>query len=351
MYDKQLFKETFSVIKASEGTLAEVEKMIKDRKKPYRITRTALVAAIVILLLGMATVAMAYSGAGSWLLGFFQERAGTELSSWQQQLIEDETVDIGSSVTSGDISITVESALSDDYNAYIVLKVEASKGVDLGGENFRFRDESLGIEYSSMSLHCYIFEDEDGKPNIIGMLIEVSVIPLPGSEFSFRDGVAKTLTLTDICIWPDDGVTGLSDILVEGTWSFDIVFSDNVNSGSINSKVELITEAVFCCGSGLMGDSQEVLLTSFQLSTFGAVVKYEQLPDATPEALDFMGVLIIMKDGSSVELLPQSGSVGVFTLRLNAPIILDEVDHIIFPDGVTLPVTELQSILAIRGMR
>jgi hypothetical protein len=85
-----------------------------------------------------------------------------------------------------------------------------------------------------------------------------------------------------------------------------------------------------------MGDGQQVLLTSFQLSTLGAIGTYEQSPDANPEALEFMGILIVMNDGSSVELKPKSGKVGVFTLRLDAPIVLGEVDHVIFPDGVIL---------------
>ena len=45
-----------------------------------------------------------------------------------------------------------------------------------------------------------------------------------------------------------------------------------------------------------------------------------------------------MEDGSAVELLPKSGSIGVFTLRLEAPIVLGEVNHIMLPDGVALPV-------------
>jgi hypothetical protein len=65
---------------------------------------------------------------------------------------------------------------------------------------------------------------------------------------------------------------------------------------------------------------------------------YEQSPDAIPEALDFKGILVVMKDGSAVELMPQSGSVGVFTLKLAAPIVLQEVDHVLLPDGLVLTV-------------
>ena len=94
MYDKQMYKETFSMLRASEDTLTEVMKMTSARSKPFRITRAVLVAAIIVLMLGMATVAFAYSGAGNWFLGFFRERAGRELTPGQQQLIEDETIDM-----------------------------------------------------------------------------------------------------------------------------------------------------------------------------------------------------------------------------------------------------------------
>lgn len=62
MYDNKMFKETFSVLKASDNTLTEVMKVINNKKKPYRITRAALVAAVVLLMLSISTVALAYSG-------------------------------------------------------------------------------------------------------------------------------------------------------------------------------------------------------------------------------------------------------------------------------------------------
>ena len=85
-----------------------------------------------------------------------------------------------------------------------------------------------------------------------------------------------------------------------------------------------------------MGDSQEVLMTSFQLRTFGAIMTYEQSPDERPEAIDFKDVQIIMKNGSAVELLPTGGQVDTYTFRLAAPIILTDVDYIQFPEGILL---------------
>jgi len=62
MYDNKMFKETFSELKASDNTLTEVMKVINSKKKPYRITRATLVAAVVVLMLSISTVALAYTG-------------------------------------------------------------------------------------------------------------------------------------------------------------------------------------------------------------------------------------------------------------------------------------------------
>ena len=114
------------------------------------------------------------------------------------------------------------------------------------------------------------------------------------------------------------------------------MFSDIDRDDSIIGSIELVTEPVYCYGSVLMGDCQEVLLTSFELRTFGAIMTYEQSPDERSEAIDFIGVQIIMKDGSAVELSPSDGQVGIFTFRLAAPIILTDVDYVQFPDGLML---------------
>ena len=335
MYDKKMYQETFSALGASENTLLEVRHMTKENKrKPHRISRTALVAAIIILMLGMATVAMAYSGAGNWFLGFSRERSGGDLTTGQQQLIENETVNIGKSVSYDDITVTVESALSDDYNAFIKLKVEAPEGIDFGAENYHFRSSHIDIEFRSMGAQSHTVHYDEGEPNVIRMLYEPSFIPFPDSGATFRDGNVRTITFTDLCTW-EDGVGSV--VFVEGTWSFDIVLSDIGSDDSIIRFIEFLTEPVYCNGRGLMGDYQEVLLISFRLDSFGAVITYEQSPDANPEALDFKGVQIVMKDGSIMELMPQSGIVGVFTLSLAAPVVLGDVDYVQFPEGILLP--------------
>jgi len=79
MFNKKMFKETFSQLKASENTLTEVMKMTKKRNRPYKVSRMALVAAIIILTLSMATIVMAsigftqYESPAAMLQAFFGE--------------------------------------------------------------------------------------------------------------------------------------------------------------------------------------------------------------------------------------------------------------------------------------
>jgi len=81
----------------------------------------------------------------------------------------------------------------------------------------------------------------------------------------------------------------------------------------------------------------KIIPISFRFDAFGAVITYMQSPDANPEALDIMDVQIIMKDGSVMELMPQSGIVGVFTLRLDAPVVLSDVDYVQIQESILLP--------------
>jgi len=64
MYDKVLFKETFSKIKASDDTLMEVFEMTVNRKKQFKSStkRVLLVAAIAVLTITFSVTALATTG-------------------------------------------------------------------------------------------------------------------------------------------------------------------------------------------------------------------------------------------------------------------------------------------------
>lgn len=315
-------------------------------KQKTRTLRILPVAAIVAVLLTIT--ALAVSGIGGWFLDFFRGQSTEELSPGQQQFIEEGAVGIGLSIKSGDLAVTVESALSDDYTALIKLKIEAPDGVALDEDNYAFHNSTFRLsepgenqseaDVISASGAYYLLDDEDGKSNTITILFERSLRLLSGSDFTYRDGVARTLRLENFCTWTDEG----EQLLYEGEWSFEFVLGD---SGS--GAVELVTELVKAQGEkGSDGEYEPVLVTSFEISPLGIVGRYEYVQTHEPyfyEALEFRGVEVVLKDGSIIYPSPSSGSVGgdgtgSFSLAFSAPIALEDVDFVRLPGGHCLSV-------------
>ena len=77
MYDKKIFEETFSNLKASEDTLTEVLKMTTKKKRPYKILRIIPIAAAFIFLFSVTALAVAgftlYENPAAMLRAFFGE--------------------------------------------------------------------------------------------------------------------------------------------------------------------------------------------------------------------------------------------------------------------------------------
>ena len=307
--------------------------------KPLRRLRplaVVVIAAAMIVVLG--TVALAVSGIGGWFQSYFSGMSERELTSGQQQFIEESAMSIGQSMTSGELTITVESALSDDYTIFVKLLIEAPEGSVLDRDNYRFHEESFMVSadwdrYSSFlnswSASVTVLEDEDGKSNTVSLLYQGTVRMAPGSGFSFRDGEARKLRFEDFSTWTLDGEC----VLYAGVWSFDIIYGDN-SSGSI----ELISEPIHCLGQRGDGTSEDVLMTSFEVSAIGATCTYDWDDRGLPEALEFIGVEVVMKDGSVFQLNPAGAVIGSFRFKFYAPIVLGEMDYVRIPDGVVLPV-------------
>ena len=86
------------------------------------------------------------------------------------------------------------------------------------------------------------------------------------------------------------------------------------------------------------GTNEDVLITSFELSAMGVTCSYDWDDGGLPEALEFIGAEVVMKDGSVVQLNPASGFVGSCSFKFYVPIVLGDVDYVRIPGGVVLPV-------------
>lgn len=82
MLDEKMLKETFSTLRASEGTLMEVMKVVNNKKRPVRASRVILIAAALALALGISAAAyvgfVKYDNPAAMLEAFFGENDKAE---------------------------------------------------------------------------------------------------------------------------------------------------------------------------------------------------------------------------------------------------------------------------------
>lgn len=322
----------------------------KQRASGHRLA-TILIAAV--LLMALTVSALAYFGTGDWFKSFFAERSGGNLSPGQQQYIDEKTVGIGQSATYDGWTVTVESAICDKYHTYIKVNIEAPEGTVLEESAYFFESDSLSraepvdtsrYEILSSGVGWEPLDDGDGKSNTISIMRTSKVTVASGSDFSYADGDARILRLENFCVWQDDDELVQKEVvLAEGVWSFEFVFVENNDTET--DEIELISKPILCQGQRMMGNNVEVKMTSFRLNALGAVCEYGFIGDDKPEALSFEGVQAVMKDGSVIELRPAAAGLIAETniansnFKFDAPIVLVEVDHIMFPNDVIFPVS------------
>lgn len=130
-------------------------------------------------------------------------------------------------------------------------------------------------------------------------------------------------------------------LLVEGTWSIDVVFED-----VITEELELITEPLAsraAYGWDMQGNDvyQDTMITSFILRPMSASIICD-LEDVAPDFLTTGDrcFYVIMKDGSKIALYGDNASSGVQNLQPESTIDLNQVVSVLMPDGTELIVPE-----------
>lgn len=334
----------------------------KPRGKIIRRGSALLFAAALVLSLSVAAFA-AFSN--DWFASFFSAQSEKALSPDQYHFIDDQSVGIGQSAEADGYTVTVESAICDAQNLCLVLRVEGPEGTILdldpaeGSLSFgSVKRESLGTaertgHLISLRTTWYPLDDGDGKENTASLLMREQRVMSPDSNQVYTDGEVWRFRFADLHTRTGelfDQVTALA----EGEWVFEFPLME------MSQEREMITSPVVCTArSGPEGtrdeneviakENVEIRVTSFILRPFGATCEYSFLPGSSPDAVDILDVVLVMKDGSQIPLIPSSASGGVGALGhtggtmsyiLNAPLMLDEVAYLVLPDGVRVPCPE-----------
>ena len=377
-----------------------VQKNVASKRPAKRIWLMAAIVAIIALLVGCT---IAYTN--GWFTDFFSSRSDEPLSDNQLEYIKDKEQIIQETKVEAGWTVELKSAITDGDTGYILFGITAPENIDLENNlghnivekdfitpgNYSFNNHikrrrtlilpSNGLTNVELNYFWqdqpYWVADHDGLSNTLNYMIEIRcdkmftnrecLLDSPfGSDVTFnvrfidftyeyndpeiQKALDEKYAGQDNYLIGGEEMQGLhkSDVLVEGVWEFDINFGvDAVEYIELISTPIMIEARV----SRKIDDGtifydttdclEQVKLTSFRLTSFGATLMFEEDEDMLGEFIEYQNaygyedrhVYVVMKDGSQIAL--HTDRVGT-VLSADSPIVLEEVDHVLLSDGTKL---------------
>lgn len=315
-----------------------------DRRRPARRHRLSLLLAAALAASSIAVTAFASSDSSVWFRNFFTQKSDAVLSESQKSYISENTASYQQSQTMNGYTITLESAISDGVKTLIQFKVTAPEEVALDldiytprnwGNSDLFVNET-GTVYSTSGGWNTI--DEDKSDNEVMLLYESdnnwyekNIDRIFGHTWTLRlvglDGQNR-LTMENI----DDPPR--AQHITDGIWEFKVEFPE-----SGNETLEFISEPVSCPAKvniGIQGyHYEDVQITSLKVRALSVALTFRH-PDTESVNAFFDHIYVVMKDGSRVVLNPSYGAPNFLTFDFAAPIVLEDIDHILLPNDTKL---------------
>ena len=354
-----------------------------------------LIAAVIALTLLLVGCAVAY--ANGWFQQIFSARSETPLSSEQIQYIQNNEQIVGQSQTKNDWTVDLKSTICDGRTGYLVFQITAPDDVDLEqylnpptlddkrlsmGNDSASRKAAYSLAVASIGTvdsernYWYLdsgdwIADGDGQPNTVLFCMTIRCEKIDpnkpmlledpfGKDVSFRIrlmGITLEYKNQELqreieekyagqaYIVDGEEAAGLfcSDILTDEEWNFDITFDSD------NQFIELITKPVFAQAKvwryadekqwDTVDSLEEVQISSFRVTPFGANISYVPKPDAigiSPRIGESVenAIYAVMKDGSRIQLNLTGNNDTV--LQAETPIVLSQLDYILLEDGTKL---------------
>ena len=364
-------------------------------KKRSRLRSPLLIAAVIALTLLLVGCAVAY--ANGWFQQIFSARSETPLSSEQIQYIQNNEQIVGQSQTKNDWTVDLKSTICDGRTGYLVFQITAPDGMDLEqylnpptlddkrlsmGNDSASRKAAYSLAVASIGTvdsernYWYLdsgdwIADGDGQPNTVLFCMTIRCEKMDpnkpmlledpfGKDVSFRIrlmGITLEYKNQELqreieekyagqtYIVDGEEAAGLfcSDILTDEEWNFDVTFDSD------NQFIELITKPVFAQAKvwryadekqwDTVDSLEEVQISSFRVTPFGANISYVPKPDAigiSPRIGENVenAIYAVMKDGSRIQLNLTGNNDTV--LQAETPIVLSQLDYILLEDGTKL---------------
>lgn len=387
----------FNSVKDSYVISAEEFRQGKQKTQVKRLStrKMWLIAAVIALTLLLVGCAVAY--ANGWFQQIFSARSETPLSSEQIQYIQNNEQIVGQSQTINDWTVDLKSTICDGRTGYLVFRITAPDDVDLEqylnpptlddkrlsmGNDSASRKASYSLAVASIGTvdsernYWYLdsgdwMADGDGQPNTVLFCMTIRCEKMDpnkpmlledpfGKDVSFRIrlmGITLEYKNQELqreieekyagqaYIVDGEEAAGLfcSDILTDEEWEFDVTFDSD------NQFMELITKPVSAQAKvwryadekqwDTVDSLEEVQISSFRVTPFGANISYVPKPDAigiSPRIGENVenAIYAVMKDGSRIKLVSAGNEAAV--LQAETPIVLSQLDYILLEDGTKL---------------
>lgn len=332
---RNIYRETFDQIHASEQLREEVMEMSKQERTTTanrRVSKATFIAAVLVLALAGTALAVASPTLRGWFEQKWAEETGSQLTESQSLLINSLTQKVGESVTSGEVTVTVDSITVGGSQIWALLDVEGW-------------DFDRDAQYSFDRVRAEIVPDpSEGQYGGAGyglgsigfteydkcrMLLEFSATISTGNQLNSGDYTLE-IDLNDLIRCR----TGRAEdeILYEGDWSFSIpLTAENASPVITIDRIQLPSNQLVWDQSddedGGISEGTEprpavATLTSLQITATGVSFCCDGLMDRTRAAA-------ILADGTEVESHGGGGSRmedGSWYVSFDWPVPLDVTD-------------------------
>lgn len=335
-----------------ELTMDKIKEKAPKRRIGLKILLVAAVIAVMTMTVFAAENIMSYD---NWFMDFFSgKEVVADISENQLALLDISLARLDQSVTSGGYTVTLETAITDGYTAYLTFRVEAPEDVTLDAVYYLFREVPMelygedleGGDVYSCSAGWQMLDDSDPSDNSVLLLLNMSTDAPDGRTSSMTDGEEKTITLHTLL--EDRGPEYEREVLAEGEWTFTFHFAD---SSALTEEIEMLSSPVRCTGRRMSGQhffDVGVRVTSFRLRALTATMFFEEPLTGYWEGILLDPIYVVMEDGSRVRANFRSGATreGQYEcgFEFDVPISFADVDYIEFGGGdrAYMPDTETE---------
>lgn len=282
--------------------------------------RWLTLVAVCALILSLSTAAIGTLTTDTRLLKLFEADSQSQIGQLNEMSYQ-----IGKSVTDCGYTVTLQEAVHDEHNAWVLLEITGPEGARLNAEQLYFRQTRVQLE-NNMGGYGYYIEmlpDEDLDDNRVSLVLDLST----NGKITDQE---ITVLLEDLGWYHYDleqEANGSSmddywETITKGTWQFTFILPQNETTVSMwQWKI-------------LQNEQKLFLLRKLEVSPLSVVLEANRLEWDTYMKLQEEPIQVYLKDGTMLELDSSgSGSGGIsmqFQYNFTSPINLADIEQIVY---------------------